>query len=71
MKKIIILLQNQRIKCFKYNSSLDDNTCFYAATLRLSKDKKRIVIINKRTIIARKYIGTTDPKEVGISTRNY
>jgi len=50
---------------------LDDGTCFYAATLRLSKDKKKFIIINKKTIIARKYIGTTDPKEVGISTRNY
>ena len=71
MKKIVTILKNQRIKCFKYNASLDDKTCFYAATLRLSEDGKKLIINNKRTINARKYIGTTDPKEVGIATTDY
>ena len=71
MKKIITILQHQRIKCFKYNTSLDDPRCFYAATLRLSEDGKQLIIINKRPINARKYVGTTDPKEVGIASRRY
>ena len=52
------------MKIYKYNSSLDDATCFYDATLQLSKDGKSLIIINKRPIVSRKFIGTTDPKEV-------
>jgi len=52
------------MKIYKYNSSLDDTNCFYDATLQLSKDGKSLIIINKRPIVSRKFIGTTDPKEV-------
>ena len=34
-------------------------------------DKKSLIIVNKRPILERKYIGTTDPKEVTIASRNY
>jgi len=59
------------MKIYKYNSSLDDDTCFYDATLQLSKDGKSIIIINKRPIVSRKFIGTTDPKEVLVATNEY
>ena len=56
------------MKCFKYNSSLDDETCFFAATLKLSKNGKKLIIMNKREISTRKYTGTTDPKEANMAT---
>ena len=50
------------MKIFKYNNSLDDSTAFYSATLRLSKDGKRLIVKNKRLLNYKKYIGTTDPE---------
>ena len=64
-------MKNQKIKCFKYNNSFEDDTCFYAATLKLSKNEKKIIIMNKKEIINRKYTGTTDPKEANIATQVY
>ena len=57
------------MKIIKYNNSLDHDSCFYEATLELSKDGSELVIYTKRIITARKYIGTTDPKEVILNTK--
>jgi len=71
MKIIKTLLMSQRIKCFKYNSSINDPTCFYEATIKISKDGNELIITNKQVIAGRKYIGTTDPKEVLANTKEY
>jgi len=50
---------------------LFDETAFFSATLRLSKDTKSLIVINKKLLPHKKYVGTTDPKEVIVTTTDY
>ena len=52
------------MKIYKYNSSLDEDSCFFDATLQISKDGESLIIMVKKPILTKKFTGTTDPKDV-------
>ena len=66
INRIILMMKYQKIKGFKYNSSLDEDTqgaCFFECTIHLSENEEQLIINNKIPIKSKQFAQSTDPYE--------
>ena len=65
---IIDYLKNEKIRCFKYNSGVEDSffekTPTFQSYLQLSEDGRTVMIMNKKVNKASNYILEMDPIEI-------
>lgn len=64
---IVDYLKNEKIRCVKYNSALDDRyqkAASFQSYLYLSEDGRRVIIINKKMSNEANYILEVDPIEI-------